>query len=386
MRFSLAVLTAFFVAGQSGIAQSDGGFSGLWKLNPARSEVRNLPVPHAVFLRVEQSAAALTFYASTEEGGPATPSTYSLNGRSEKRKAANSTLDTVAKWEGDALLVNTLVSGPQNYTEMERWERSRDGSTLTITRTIVRAGGESESVLVYENPTLIVRAPAKQPERELRAPQPSQREVLAPQAHDAPSEYVVEAGTRILMRLTNAVNTKHTRAGDRVYLETVVPVFVNGKLIIPRGSYVAGTVTESKEAGRVKGKSALNVRFDSLTLPNGVARDLRSRPSAADTSGSLDRKEGRIEGEGNKGGDARTVGQTTAAGAGIGSIAGAASGHLGMGAGIGAAAGAAAGLGRVFGSRGPDVVLPAGTTMELSLDRDLVFSAAELGLFQNRDR
>jgi type IV secretion system protein VirB10 len=263
---------------------------------------------------------------------------------------------------------------------MERWERTRDGITLTITRTIVRPGGESESVLVYENPTLIVRTPTKPPERHEVS---IQRAPLAPNAtrqDEAPSEYVVDAGTRILMRLTNAVNTKHTKPGDRIYLETVVPVFVNGKLVVPRASYVAGTVTESKEAGRVKGKSALNMRFDSLTLPNGIARDLRSRPSAADTRGSLDRREGRIEGEGNKGGDARTVGQTTAAGAGIGSIAGAASGHLGMGAGIGAAAGAAAGLGRVFGSRGPGVVLPAGTTVELLLDRDLVFTAAELGL------
>ena len=134
----------------------------------------------------------------------------------------------------------------------------------------------------------------------------------------------------------------------------------------------------SQRAGRVKGKSALNLRFDSLTLPNGVTRDFRSRLGSADVSGNLDRSEGKIKGEGNKGGDARTVGQTTAAGAGIGSIAGAASGHLGMGAGIGAAAGAAAGLAGVLGSRGPDVVLQAGTTMELVLDRELRFTAAEL--------
>jgi len=92
----------------------------------------------------------------------------------------------------------------------------------------------------------------------------------------------------------------------------------------------------------------------------------------------LDRSEGKIKGEGNKGGDARTVGQTTAAGAGIGTLAGAAAGHVGMGAGIGAAAGAAAGLAGVLGSRGPDVVLPAGTTVELVLDRELRFTAAEL--------
>ena len=215
---------------------------------------------------------------------------------------------------------------------------------------------EPERVVPVERP--VVSAPAPAPEK--------------------PEEYLVEAGTRVLLRLTNSVNTKHTASGDRIYLETAVPVFANRRLVIPRGSYVTGTVTEAQRAGRVKGRSSLNVRFDSLTLPNGVMRDLKALPSAADARGNLDRKEGKIEGEGNKGGDARTVGGTTAAGAGIGTLAGAASGHAGMGAAIGAAAGAAAGLAHVLGSRGPDVVLPAGTTLELMLDRDLRFSAAEV--------
>src|SRR5216684_77330 len=361
-------------------AQSDQGFSGAWKLNRERSEIRNLPVSPDPFLKVEQSGTALTLLASSQEGGAPTISTYPLDQRTEKRQVGNITTSTVTKWEGAALLVNTLVSGPQNYTVMERWKRSRDGNTLTITRTIVRISGESESLLVYENPAVAFLTPATRTERATVG------QVVIPdaaQSQNAPEDYLVQAGTRMLLRLVNAVNTKHTVAGDRVYLETAVPVFVNGHLVIPRRSYVNGTVIESQRAGRVKGKSALNLRFDSLTLPNGVTRDFRSRLGSADVSGNLDRSEGKIKGEGNKGGDARTVGQTTAAGAGIGSIAGAASGHLGMGAGIGAAAGAAAGLGRVFGSRGPEVVLPAGTTMELMLDRDLVFTASDL---QNRDR
>jgi type IV secretion system protein VirB10 len=191
-------------------------------------------------------------------------------------------------------------------------------------------------------------------------------------------EYVVDQGTRVLCRLTNAVNTKTANVGDRVYLQTAVPVFVNGREVIPRGSYVRATITETRRAGRVKGRSALNVRFDSVTLPNGVTRDINSRPSAADGKGNLERKEGRIEGEGDKGGDTRTVATTTAAGAGIGTLAGAAAGHTGMGAGVGAAAGAAAGLAKVFGSRGPDVMLHPGDTMELTLDRELRFSANEL--------
>jgi len=49
-----------------------------------------------------------------------------------------------------------------------------------------------------------------------------------------------------------------------------------------------------------------------------------------------------------------------------------------LGAGIGAAAGAAAGLAGILSSRGAEVVLPPGTTMELVLDRDLRFSSEDL--------
>jgi len=167
--------------------------------------------------------------------------------------------------------------------------------------------------------------------------------------------------------------------GDRVYLETAAPVAVNGRTVIPAGSYVTGTIQRARPAGRVKGRGELLVRFDSLTLPNGVSRDLRSRIGAGDeTTGDVDRNEGSIKGESGRGQDARTVGETTAAGASIGVLAGAASGHTGLGAGIGAAAGAAAGLGRVLGGRGPQAQLARGATVEMVLDRNLTFTSAEL--------
>jgi hypothetical protein len=153
---------------------------------------------------------------------------------------------------------------------------------------------------------------------------------------------------------------------------------VSEHLVIPRGSIVIGVVADAQKAGRVKGRSSLSLRFESLTLPNGIMRDFRALPDQVDGHGNVDKSEGKINGDGNKGGDARTVGTTTAAGAGIGGAIGAASGHVGSGLGIGAAAGAAAGLAGVLGSRGPEVVLPPGTTMELVLDRDLHYTLDDL--------
>lgn len=205
--------------------------------------------------------------------------------------------------------------------------------------------------------------------------------VDAPKAEAAKAgEYTVDAGTKVPLSLINTISTKHSAAGDRVYLETSFPVLVSGRIVIPVGSYVAGTVTEVKKPGRVKGRGELYVRFDSLTLPNGVTRDFRARVGGVDgqTNGELDRAEGKVKSEGNKAGDARTVGETAGAGASIGAIAGSAAGHAGMGAGIGAAAGAAAGLIGVLVTRGPDAVLSRGTTVEMVLDRAVSFAEGDL--------
>ena len=157
----------------------------------------------------------------------------------------------------------------------------------------------------------------------------------------APALFTVNSGTKVPLSLINSVSTKHSAEGDRVYLETVFPVLVNGRIVVPVGSYVAGTVTQIKKPGRVKGRGELYVRFDSLTLPNGVTRDFRGRIGSMDGNAKdeLDRAEGTVRSEGNKAGDARTVGEAAAAGASVGVIAGGAAGHYGMGAGIGAAAG-----------------------------------------------
>ncbi len=195
---------------------------------------------------------------------------------------------------------------------------------------------------------------------------------------DNPQDYIVRSGTRVLVRLTNSVNTKAAQPGDRLYLRTAVPVFLDGRLVIPEGSYVTARITEVKRAGRIKGRAELAFRFDTLTLPNGVMRDTNSRAGSVETAGTLDRSEGKITGNSGTAHDTATIARTTAAGAGIGGIAGISSGHAGAGVGIGAGAGALGGLIGVMSTRGPDVVLHRGTTMELVLDRDLYFSSEEL--------
>jgi type IV secretion system protein VirB10 len=174
------------------------------------------------------------------------------------------------------------------------------------------------------------------------------------------------------------VDSKHSREGDRIYLETVYPVSAGGRIVIPRGSFVTGIVSQSKQAG-VKSKGELYIRFDSLTLPNGVSRDFRSRLSNADApNGKVDREEGKVTGERDRSRDAKTTAEGAGIGAAIGGVAGSAAGAPLKGVGIGAAAGAAVGLASVLHKHKADAGLARGTTVEMILDRDLRYQRSEL--------
>jgi type IV secretion system protein VirB10 len=231
--------------------------------------------------------------------------------------------------------------------------------------------GHVDGTMVYrrEGQTqLTTRVPALQP-----APPPT----LAKRPASTSAEFVVHAGAHIPLTLANPLNTKQSKAGDGVYLETAFPVFVDGRLVIPRGSYVQGTVTESKPAGHAKAKAEMYIRFDTLTLPNGVARDFRSRLDQAD-AGQVG-AEGTLTGEGPRtGSPTGTVVRDTTVGTSVGALAGMAVGHGVMGVGLGSAAGGIAGLASVLGKKNEGVVLPRGTTMEMVLDRDLVYKPEEL--------
>ncbi len=192
--------------------------------------------------------------------------------------------------------------------------------------------------------------------------------------------YTVLPGTRVLLNMINSVSTKQAQIGDRIYLETAFPISAVNHIVIPQGSWVTGTITSVKRAGRVKGRGELQVRFDSLTLPNGVSRNFRSDLSALDgrSEQDLNRERSTIKGPSDKTGDADTVMTTTAEGAGVGAIAGSISGHPVGGTLIGLGAGAAAGMAAVLMTRGPEATLLKGSSVEMVLDRSLTFQPGEL--------
>jgi hypothetical protein len=188
----------------------------------------------------------------------------------------------------------------------------------------------------------------------------------------ASAKIVLPTGTHIPLVLHNAISTRSAQRGDPVYFETTFPVMLNGKIVVPAGSWVSGELTEVQRPGRVKGRAELMMRLNTLILPNAYVVSLIGSPSNAGTGGNeTTDREGKVKGDTDKGSDVGTVMTTTAEGAGIGAIAG----QSAKGAGIGAAVGAAAGLAAVLLTRGPEAELPRGTTLDAVLDHPLAFDA-----------
>ena len=348
-------------------------FSGKWYLGARNRNSRALAAPPSPVIEVTQHDIAIRCSVPGENGSPV-QWTWLLDGTETRTKAGSDSWSSMVKWEGAALLTSTIVTGAHEYTVMDRWELSHDRATLIITRQIAAHGAIAEGELVYvrESRPLPAEAPPEPPP----VPAPIQRR---PEPPSADTGYTVPAGSRVALVLRNNLDTKHAHEGDRVYLEVSVPVYAGGRLTIPRGSFVDAVVTESKPAKGLKGKGQLFIRFETLTLPNGVTRDFRSRLGSADSGrGQVDPKEGGVTGERDSSGDARTVAIGTGIGAGVGSMAGAAAGHPLGGVGIGAAAGAAIGLATILHDKRADVMLPKGSLLEMVLDRDLTFTREDL--------
>lgn len=306
---------------------------------------------------------------------------YNLTGQETRYRLGAESRNSIVKWEGAALLVNTLVSGSRGYTEMDRWRLSPDRSKLTISRQTVSNTGTLETILVYHREGVSVAPPVEAPPA-VRGSQDVGTPVPSPLRREPPpsSDFLVAAGTHIGLAFRNAVDTKHSHEGDHIYLETVAPVSVGGRVVIPRGSFVNGTITGSKAAGAFKGKGELYIRFDTLILPNGTTRDFRSHLVSTDASaqGKVDPNEGKVTGERNSSGEGRGAAEGAGIGGAVGGVAGAASGHPITGLGVGAGAGAAAGVASVLVKHRPDVSLPRGTVVDMVLDRDLRFNISEL--------
>jgi hypothetical protein len=186
------------------------------------------------------------------------------------------------------------------------------------------------------------------------------------------NQLLIPAGTKVPIALKHAISTKSSREGDSVYAETTFPVVLNDRVLIPAGTYVQGKISQVQRAGHVKGRAEVLMHFTTLIYPSGytvvLPGSVENVPGADKTSMKDD--EGTIRQDSQTGEKIGTVATAAGTGAVIGGLSHGVKGGL-IGAGIGGAVGSAVGL----LTRGNDVKLDAGTTLEMVIQREVPLDA-----------
>ncbi len=179
----------------------------------------------------------------------------------------------------------------------------------------------------------------------------------------------IPQGTHALLRMVNSVSTRTAKEGDYVYLRTAIPIVAGGQIVVPAESYVQGVVSKVTRSGKVKGRAELAIHIETLTLATGQVIHMTPHPVSVDAEGTGQHVNGDTEHEieqgKDTGRDAARVAEFSGAGAAIGGLGTATWTGAGIGAGIGAGVGTAI----VLLTRGREVELRQGATMDVVFER-----------------
>jgi hypothetical protein len=205
-------------------------------------------------------------------------------------------------------------------------------------------------------------APAQQqqqPQQMAQAPAPAPQAAPAPPPPPPPPPpLVVPAGTSIVIRMGNTIDTKTANPGDSFTGTLAQPIAVHGVVAIPAGAGVAGTVVDAKSPGRFKGAGDLAITLTSINV-RGVPTTIRTSTYTQT-----------VKGKGKR--TAVMAGGGAGGGALIGGLAGGGKGAL-----IGGLIGAGAGTAGAAFTGNKDLRVPAESVLTFKLGSSITVKRSE---------
>lgn len=197
----------------------------------------------------------------------------------------------------------------------------------------------------------------------------------APSVESEKPMLTIPVGTRIPLSLKQAISTKTAKEGDPVYAETAFPFVLNERVAIPAGTYIQGKITRAQRGGHVKGRAEVLIHFTSMIYPSGytvmLGGSIENTPGAEHTT--MKDSEGTIRQDSEVGRKAKSAAEGATTGGIIGAVT-----NGGKGAGIGAGVGGLAGLAIGMLTRGADVRLEPGTSIEMEIQREVAVDPSRI--------
>ena len=162
-------------------------------------------------------------------------------------------------------------------------------------------------------------------------------------------EVILPAASVIGLQLDSSLSSERARLEDKVEARVSRDVMAAGRVAIPAGSRVIGSVIEIDKGGKVKTPAHIGIRFHTLVLADGSQVALRTEPIVRTAESPVNSS-------------SKKIGGAAVAGAILGGIMGG-----GKGAATGAAIGAGGGTAAVMSGDRAAVNIPAGTFVNATL-------------------
>jgi hypothetical protein len=188
----------------------------------------------------------------------------------------------------------------------------------------------------------------------------SQPAAAAPVASSAASTsegVLVPAGTAIVVRMIDGVDSDRNKVGDTFQASLEDPLTVNGTEIAPKGTTVYGKLLQVQSAGKIKGQSELRLGLTGIVI-NGATYNIATGDYSAQGSSR-----------------GKQTAERAGIGAALGGIIGAIAGG-GKGAAIGAGVGAGAGTAVQVMTHGQQVHVPSETVLNFTLQQPVRLPAS----------
>jgi len=180
---------------------------------------------------------------------------------------------------------------------------------------------------------------------------------IEPRMQAMPLSVTVPAGMRVLVRMTDSIDSSKQQAGYRFTATLETNLQVEDMVVAPRGTTVYGRLANAQAAGRMSGGAELILELTDIVI-NGTAYPLLTSVYQVRSQGKGKKTAGRIFG-----------------GAGLGALIGGLAGG-GTGAAIGIAAGAVAGTTVSAATEGKQVSVPSESLLEFRLEQPTTLPVA----------
>jgi len=172
----------------------------------------------------------------------------------------------------------------------------------------------------------------------------------APPPPPQPRKIVVPEGTEVRVITTDAIDSDKSKIGSTFQAVLYAPITVGEEVVVPKNANISIKLIDAASAGKVKGKSEIQIGLDSVEV-QGKHYPLQS--STYEEAGKSQGKQ-----------TAKKVGIGAGVGTAIGAIAGG-----GKGAAIGAAVGGGAGLATQAFKKGDKLQIPPETKIDFTLEK-----------------